>query len=318
MEVRSLHIDDQEFAQLENDNISVFGSKDWIRIFDEKLELYGVYKSDKIVAYFYLYQTKLKTIKTLSNPPFTPHIGLCIKRDHSNASKANKFYKDVTKSISKYLNSRPEKIILLSLPIFCVDTQAFQWDSFKVVPRYTYRIDLNNNSLEQILGSMDSKTRSLVKKGEDQYPLIRPEKKELTTLISDHLTRNNAAQDLDLLEKIIETYANESNSYAVGWTKEKDLSAGALFVCDQETMYYLMGARSENLSDSSIGSSLIWSGIKKAKEMGLKTFDFEGSMIPEIERFFRGFGGEITPYYSVNKANILLEIPLKKKFKHIF
>jgi len=31
------------------------------------------------------------------------------------------------------------------------------------------------------------------------------------------------------------------------------------------------------------------------KNMRFNEFDFEGSMVPQIERFFRAFGGKLTP-----------------------
>ena len=44
----------------------------------------------------------------------------------------------------------------------------------------------------------------------------------------------------------------------------------------------------------------MWKAIKFSKEeLGLAEFDFEGSMVPQIEQFFRKFGGILTPYYSV-------------------
>jgi prolyl oligopeptidase PreP (S9A serine peptidase family) len=33
-------------------------------------------------------------------------------------------------------------------------------------------------------------------------------------------------------------------------------------------------------------------------------FDFEGSMHERIEKFYRGFDGEIVPYYLIYKANL--------------
>jgi len=34
-------------------------------------------------------------------------------------------------------------------------------------------------------------------------------------------------------------------------------------------------------------------------------------MLPEVERFFRGFGGDLVPYFTVNKAWLPLEFMLK-------
>jgi hypothetical protein len=55
----------------------------------------------------------------------------------------------------------------------------------------------------------------------------------------------------------------------------------------------------------------MWAAIKFAKDLGLRSFDFEGSISPDIEKYFRGFGGTLTPYYQINKAKLPLEFILK-------
>jgi hypothetical protein len=74
--------------------------------------------------------------------------------------------------------------------------------------------------------------------------------------------------------------------------------AGALFVWDEERVYYLAGGNDTALRDSGGSSLVIWDGIQLAGSLGLR-FDFEGSMIGPIERFFRGFGGVPEPYLHV-------------------
>jgi hypothetical protein len=44
--------------------------------------------------------------------------------------------------------------------------------------------------------------------------------------------------------------------------------------------------------------------------MGFKTFDFEGSGIPAIEKFFRSFGGALTPYFCITGG--------KRGFRYLF
>ena len=53
---------------------------------------------------------------------------------------------------------------------------------------------------------------------------------------------------------------------------------------------------------------LLARAIEEAAATGCTVFDFEGSMLRGVEPFFRGFGGELTPYFRVYKfANKLLE-----------
>ena len=64
--------------------------------------------------------------------------------------------------------------------------------------------------------------------------------------------------------------------------------------------YYLAATNAkENNSLSACGLAHC---IGVAQEKGVEIFDFEGSMILEVERFFRGFGGDLTSYFSLEKG----------------
>ena len=53
----------------------------------------------------------------------------------------------------------------------------------------------------------------------------------------------------------------------------------------------------------------MWEAIKFTKEeLGLNQFDFEGSMVPPIELFFRKFGGKLTPYYTVSLTKLSVKL----------
>ncbi len=68
---------------------------------------------------------------------------------------------------------------------------------------------------------------------------------------------------------------------------------GALWlVWDEQTMYYVAGARNEVMKDSAAMSFLLDAAIHLAKQKGLQSFDFCGSSIEGIDRFFAGFGAE--------------------------
>jgi hypothetical protein len=45
--------------------------------------------------------------------------------------------------------------------------------------------------------------------------------------------------------------------------------------------------------------------MKELRKRGVGVFDFEGSMVPSIETFFRGFGGTIVPFYQIRKWPLL-------------
>jgi hypothetical protein len=78
---------------------------------------------------------------------------------------------------------------------------------------------------------------------------------------------------------------------------------GVLYlIWDQDTAYYLMGGSDPELRNSGAGSLLVWEAIQFAATV-TRAFDFEGSMIESIERFFRAFGAKQVPYFHVTKMS---------------
>jgi hypothetical protein len=75
-------------------------------------------------------------------------------------------------------------------------------------------------------------------------------------------------------------------------------------IWDSESAYYLMGGADPALRTSGAMSLLMWEAIKHAARV-TKAFDFEGSMIEPIERFFRAFGPRQTPYMHLFRTRSL-------------
>jgi hypothetical protein len=78
--------------------------------------------------------------------------------------------------------------------------------------------------------------------------------------------------------------------------------ATAYLVWNKKCAYYLMGGGDPDLRNSGAGSLVVWEAIKFAATVS-EQFDFEGSMIESIERFFRAFGGTPIPYFSIQKLS---------------
>jgi Acetyltransferase (GNAT) domain len=108
--------------------------------------------------------------------------------------------------------------------------------------------------------------------------------------------------------------ARERQAGAVRLAVDEDgrQHAGAFFVWDAERLYYLVGGSDTALRSSGGMSLVIWDGIKLAGSLGLR-FDFEGSMIEPIERFFRGFGGTPEPYLHVTHTSRRLAAALSAR-----
>jgi hypothetical protein len=62
---------------------------------------------------------------------------------------------------------------------------------------------------------------------------------------------------------------------------------------------------------------LLWECMRFCKEeIGVAEFDFDGSDVASVERFFRGFGGRLTPRFSVTWGRPFIW-PVQRSWKAI-
>jgi Acetyltransferase (GNAT) domain len=80
------------------------------------------------------------------------------------------------------------------------------------------------------------------------------------------------------------------------------LHAVSYFVWDHNGAFFLLGGGDPELRTSGASSLLMWEGIRRAGAV-TDVFDFEGSMLKPVERFFRAFGSRQTPYLRVSRMS---------------
>jgi hypothetical protein len=85
--------------------------------------------------------------------------------------------------------------------------------------------------------------------------------------------------------------------------------AVAWVVWERRAAYYLLAGAEPDLRTSGASSLLVWEAIMRARAV-TDVFDFHGSMLRPVERFFRGFGGRQTPYLSVTRMSPAFRVAL--------
>ena len=63
-----------------------------------------------------------------------------------------------------------------------------------------------------------------------------------------------------------------------------------------------MGGTDQSKRNSGANSLCMWEAIKFASTVTGR-FDFEGSMLEPVERFFRAYGAVQKPYFRITKTN---------------
>ncbi|MGZ3884296.1 MAG: GNAT family N-acetyltransferase [Bacteroidia bacterium] len=318
MSIKQLHIqkDKAAYEQLcVKQRASVFSSISWLGMFGPHLKLFGIYNNNnELTGSFFIFGTTKKTLQLNICPPFTPHNGLFFENRAENNSNVQTTVKHVLEEVAVFLSGMGSQLLEFTLPVAITDTQPFTWEKFKVKVKYTYHIDLSLPA-ETLLANLSSEKRKSLNKAQKDGLDIK-ETRDMTMvkqLILKTFSRKQLNRNLTYLDKILFEFASPENSLAfLAYDKGQPIAA-TFCVYDTGTMYYLFGGYDAGQRHHGAGVSCMWGSILKAKELGLHTFDFEGSMLPEVEKYFREFGGTLKPYYSASKASAVMNVILKLK-----
>jgi hypothetical protein len=313
--------DIQQFSEKAEPFIGVFGSKPWLSMYGKDLVMIGIYKDEhQMIGGFYYLKTKKLGFDFIKLPPYTPHCGLFFQSDSKNKSSANSFSKEVMQEVCNYFSSLKSALTILAFPVNVVDLQAFIWSKYKVIPNYTYQIRLEQ-SMEEIRANFDPKNRNAINKAIKEQVATAINGFSNTDILK-FFTENLGATGANIyegtLKKIMLEFANEGNSFCFSAIKNNELLGMVFCIYDKRACYYLLGGINKKAGIQGINNLLVQKSIERAKELNCQIFDFEGSMLKGVEKFFRSFGPDLFPYFTVNKASLPLELLLKFKKRELF
>ncbi len=312
--------DEAVFDELALSHGSIFNTTRWTNIFERGIRRCGIFNDgDELVGGFIVYRETRFGLSIYRNPPFTPAIGPFLKMEASNPVAIMDVWKKVLSLMAEYISACGFSVVSIALDRNVVDTQPFIWRKNKVVPEYTYVLDLTKDT-DDIMAEMSPERRKNIRKGlKDGLLASRvSDYGEIKMLVNRTFARQDRTVDQHYLDKILFEFADEGNSFAYSTSGNGNLLACSFCVHDRNTAYYLLGGYDSQKRHNGAGPLSMWEAIRHAKALGLRFFDFEGSMVPQIETYFRGFGGRLTPYYRINKAKLPLEMALKLVKRRLF
>ncbi len=200
-----------------------------------------------------------------------------------------KIYKNIEIKLSPWIN----------------DIQPFIWNNFENKTRFTYILDIRN--IETVWNNLDSGScRNDINKGIKDGLIVEncADFDLLISLVEDTFDRQDCSMEhfRKLSYKIFEEL-NKRKQCRIFICRNKDGEpiAGNMIIWDSKRSYYILGGYKSEKKHHGGSSMVLWEAIKYSSEiLGLKEFDFEGSMLRHVERFFRKFGGDLRGYQTVS------------------
>jgi hypothetical protein len=321
VEVREISGNEIEsYRQVCDQHGSLFADPAWAQCFGANVRLCGIFTGNNVLTGGFLYaKSSMKGYPYFTNLPFTPSIALFYINAAENPSNRLGTDKEILEAVATFFSRFRLPVQRFCLPPMVKDMQPFFWKGFKVIPHLTYRVDLKRPETD-LYANLSAKLRNNIKKAKSDGITVRriTDYSECEPMILNTYSRNGIGVDYEYIRNIIHRFATPDNSFAFGSFQDEVLIATSFFLHDKNTAYYLLGGFHDTLKHEGAGAWSIWEGITTAKSKGLMVFDFEGSMIPRIEKYFRGFGGDLVSYLTINRAPFLVEMMLKLFKRSLF
>jgi len=238
-------------------------------------------------------------------PPFTQFLGPCFTS--TEAKYTNRLSRDHEQT-ARVLDELPSYGALhLQLGTHVQNLLPYIWKKMSVSPRYSYILPAAK-SPEEAFSDFRENIRREIRKAEKQFRVQRVAPGEIPGLLR-HFDLRRTIKDpanIPVLQKLIQAcYTNEAG-YVLAALDSQDAPRAFIFLAhDHSSLYYISGAGTDAGKKGGALSMLMWQGIQDALSSG-RAFDFEGSMVPSIERFFRAFGSEQKVYFEVRSFPSLL------------
>jgi hypothetical protein len=306
-----------EFCKKEN--ISIFSQYWWLDSVcgENNWDVLLYEKGGQIVASmpYYLKDNKI------SMPKLTQTMGIYFKYP-----KNQKYYKRLSfekEVINFFINNLPKvDSFLQNFNYSFTNWLPFYWNEFIQTTRYTYLLE--NIEIDEIEKKFENDIRRRIRKTNDLdisvYESDNIEAFYKVNKMTFDRKNMKIPYSLDFVKTLYDN-CNKNNACKIYLAEDcnKNIIACNFLVYDTKTVYYIMGGIDPTKKD--LGAmDLILNESIKFTVLNNKRFDFEGSMLESVEKYFRSFGAKQVPYFTISKANsklLRLKIAIKDLVKTI-
>lgn len=247
-------------------------------------------------------------VSALTVPVLTPWLGPWIKEKDGKYCNTLSYQHQILQELLAQLPASPYQAIHCA-PQF-TNLMALSWAGFDLRFRYTYRItDLSDP--DAIWRGFRENIRRECRKAErnlevrTDLSLSRLLDSMAKTFDRQALNRDFLKEPLQRIDRVMNERGQRQIYFAVD--AQERIHAAIYVVWDPRCAFYLAGGGDPELRSSGAHSLLVWRAIKDSAEVS-KEFDFEGSMVAPIERFFRAFNAQQVPCYSAHKRALWMRL----------
>jgi GNAT acetyltransferase-like protein len=269
-----------------------------------------VERDGRVVARLPYVMRGRRRLRVLTMPPLTQTLGPWLERSAAKPAEALSAEHELLATLEAALPAADAFVQHFSPTM--LNALPFYWAGYRLELQYTHRLE-GLGSEEALWDGLRGNIRREIRKARkrvevrDDLELDRFHAIWAKTFARQGLRAPVSLAGLERLDAACA--ARGARASLCARDDAGRVHAVSYVVWDRHAAFYLIGGGDPELRTSGAGSLLMWESIMRAREV-TDVFDFEGSMLRPVERFFRAFGGRQTPYLRVSRARARARVAL--------
>lgn len=257
-------------------------------------------ESDAYSAYWVYHYEQKSGLRFIRNAHLTPYTGLCFVKQSDDVA--------VNQKLVDALLAQLPTFDVLELDLLPSIQTQFTFDTMKVSMRRTNIIHMNEMS--EVYNQFKPSLKRQIRKADKTLHIIEADNIRLFYKLHS-LTFRKQQKEPAITPDVYQSYwdcckqANCGRMFFIQDALQRPL-ASVILAYDNTTAYYLAGGSDAEFYQMGGMSGLMWYAIRESFRMNKQWFDFEGSMLPNIDRFFKNFSPEEIQYIHLEQINSLM------------
>lgn len=291
---------------------------------DATLRLYGAFKGQEPVGLFPAFVDRKAGGKIITSPPtgmVVPRLGPIVMPTSPKQRKRESVNREFVDLILDALDADARRsLVRIACPLDYGDPRPFQWADMEVGQSFTYVLDLEDRSEDDVLSSFSRDLRQEIRRADETDVTVSVEGERAAGRVYDDVAERYAEQgetfpaDRGYFRELVSALGDHSRVYVA--RDENDTYLGGIVVLySDDTAAFWQGGVRTSYDGISVNSVLHWQIIEDVlgdeAPQDVSGYDLVGANTPRLCRYKAKFGADLVPYYTVESSGA--EMSLAKR-----
>jgi len=315
---------------LPDSGFEVFHTAEALDVIDShtagNLQLFVGYKGDRPVGLFPVLETQRAVGKTTMSPAPSmgvPRLGPLLLPASPKRRSQEKLNRTFTGTVLDRIGVEESGSLLRVIcPASYADPRAFIWEGFDVETSFTYVLETQDQTPDDLLSSFSKSLRREIRDGQELNVDVRVEGAESAETVHEMTAERYREQgreyplDRAYVRDLVTTLAETDRSRVyVARTPDGEFLSGVTVLYSNDAAYFWQGGTRTVYDGVSINSLLHWRIIEDIVDdpprESVSQYDLMGANTQRLCQYKSKFGADLVPYYVVESGGPSMKLAKK-------